>query len=141
MVKFGLRLSFFPPGLKLLTDAYPNTVWNRSRDSKARIFLSSHNAALSLSSSGCFIYILESPHSSLIIFWTSQFGSSSRCNWTGIWTGNSNGSWTYKQSSHISYILFHVKTTTNKIWNDTETLLKSFWTSHLQMMNEIEPLF
>ena len=24
------------------------------------------------------------------------------CFWTGIWTGNSNGSWTDKQSSHFS---------------------------------------
>ena len=28
---------------------------------------------------------------------------------------------------------FYVKTTTNKIWSDAEMLLKSFWTSHLQM--------
>ena len=34
----------------------------------------------------------------------SQFGSSSRTNWTGIWTGNSNGSWTDKQSSHFSAV-------------------------------------
>ena len=39
-----------------------------------------------------------------------------------------------------SYILFHVKTTTNKFWNDAEMLLKSFGTNHLQMMNGLEPL-
>ena len=39
------------------------------------------------------------------------------------------------------YIIFHVKNTTYKFWNDTEMLLKSFWTSHLQMMNVLEPLF
>ena len=95
---------------------------------------------------GCFIYILDSSYSSSITFWTSQFGSSSRSNWTGIWTGSSNGSWTDKQSSHFSkrdecksYILFYVKTTTNKFWNDAEMLLKSFWTSHCRMMNGLEP--
>ena len=29
---------------------------------------------------------------------------------------------------------FQVKTTTNILWNDAETLLKSFWISQLQMM-------
>ena len=38
-------------------------------------------------------------------------------------------------------LLFYVKTTTNKFWNDAEMLLKSFWTSHLQMMNGLEPIF
>ena len=33
---------------------------------------------------------------------TSQFTSSSRSNWTSIWTGNSNCTWTDKQSSHFS---------------------------------------
>ena len=51
---------------------------------------------------GCFIYILDSSNSSSITFWTNQFGSSSRSNWIGIWTGNSNGIWTDKQSSHFS---------------------------------------
>ena len=41
-------------------------------------------------SMGCFIY--------------SQLGSSSRSNWTGLWTGNSNGSWTDKQPSHFSTV-------------------------------------
>ena len=81
----------------------------------------------------CFIYILDSSNSSSIIFWTSKFSSSSESNRTSIWTGNSNGSWTDKQSSHFStskkdefksYILFHVKTTTNRFWNDAEMLLK-----------------
>ena len=36
---------------------------------------------------GCFSYILDSSNSSSITFWTSQFGSSSRSNWTV----NSNG--------------------------------------------------
>ena len=43
-------------------------------------------------------YILDSSNSSSITVWTNQFGSSSRSNWTGIWTGNSND----KQSSHFS---------------------------------------
>ena len=46
---------------------------------------------------GCFIYILDSSNSSSITLWTSQFGSSSKSNWSGIWTGNSNASWTDKQ--------------------------------------------
>ena len=32
-------------------------------------------------------------------------------------------------------------TTTNGFWNDAEMLLKSLWTSHMQMMNGLEPLF
>ena len=51
---------------------------------------------------GCFIYSLDSSNSSSLTFWSSQFPSSSRSNWTGIWTGNSNGTWTDKQSSHVS---------------------------------------
>jgi hypothetical protein len=38
---------------------------------------------------GCFIYILDSSNSRSIIFWSSQLASSSRSNWTGIWTGQS----------------------------------------------------
>ena len=37
---------------------------------------------------GRFIYIIDSSNSSSITFWTSKFGSSSRSNWTGIWTDN-----------------------------------------------------
>ena len=48
------------------------------------------------------IYILDSSNTSSFTFWTSQFTSSSRCNWTGISTGNSNGSWNDKHSSHFS---------------------------------------
>ena len=59
-----------------------------------------------------FIYILDSSNSSSITFWSSQFSSSSRCNWTGIWTGNSNGSWTDKQLSHFNIVKeIFVKTT------------------------------
>ena len=46
-----------------------------------------------------------------------------------------------KKDEGKSYILFNVKTTTNKFWNDPEMLLKSFWTSHLQMMDGLELLF
>ena len=48
------------------------------------------------------IYLHSSSNSSSFTFWSSQFPSSSRSNWTGIWTGNSNGIWTDKQSSHFS---------------------------------------
>ena len=51
---------------------------------------------------GRFIYILDSSNSSSFIFWSSKLASSSRSNWTGIWTNNSNGSWTDKHSSHFS---------------------------------------
>ena len=47
------------------------------------------------------MYILDSSNSTSITFLTSQFSSSSS-NWTGTWTGNSNGSWTDTQSSHFS---------------------------------------
>ena len=82
---------------------------------------------------GRFIYILDSSNSSLFTFWSSQLASNSRSNWTGTWTGNSNGTWTDKKSSHFStaidipkckgYILFYVTITTNKFWNDAEILL------------------
>ena len=47
---------------------------------------------------GCFIYILDSSNSSSFTFWSSQYASSSRKIWACIWTGNSNGTWTDKQS-------------------------------------------
>ena len=50
----------------------------------------------------CFIYILDSSNSSSFTFWTNQFTYSSRCNGTSISTGNSNGSWNDKHSSHFS---------------------------------------
>ena len=94
---------------------------------------------------GCFIYILDISISTSFKFWSSQFASSSRSNWTG----NSNGTWTDKQSSHfgtakeirVKATFFHVTITTNKFRNGAEMMLKSFWTSHLQMMNRPEPLF
>ena len=84
----------------------------------AIIFLHSHyDSKIVWHDYGCFIYNLGSSNSSSITFWTSQFGSSSRSNWTGVWTVNSNGSRTDKQSSHFSKrdeckscILFHVRT-------------------------------
>ena len=48
------------------------------------------------------IYILDSSNSSSFTFWYSLFASSCRSNWTGIWTSNSNGTWTDKQSCHFS---------------------------------------
>ena len=93
---------------------------------------------------------LDSSNSSSFTFWISKLASSTRSNWTGIWNGTSNGSWTDEHSSHFhtakdmhkrkSYILFHVKTKTNTFWNNAEMLLQSFWSSHLQMMNGLEPL-
>ena len=79
-----------------------------------------------------------------------QFASSSKSSSTCISTSNSNGTWTDKQLSKIitakeisvkATFLFHVTATTNKFWNDGEIMLKSFLTSHLQMMKRIEPLF
>ena len=46
-----------------------------------------------------------------------------------------------KREKPKSYILFYVTIATNKFWNDSELMLKSFWTSHLQIMNGLEPLF
>ena len=43
---------------------------------------------------GCFIYILDSSNSRSFMIWSRWLASSSRSNWTCIWTGNSNGSWT-----------------------------------------------
>ena len=101
------------------------------------------NRRVEVETLGHFIYIPDSSNSSSIPFWTSNFSFSTRSNLTG----NSNGSWTYTQSAHSKrneckrYILFHIKTTTNEFWNNDVMLLKSFWTSHLQMMNWLEPLF
>ena len=50
---------------------------------------------------GRFIYILDSSNSNSFTFWSIKLASSSRSNWTGVWTGNSNGSWADKQSSHF----------------------------------------
>ena len=91
----------------------------------------------------CFIYILDSSNSSSFTFWTSQLTSSSR------WTELVSQPVTDKHSSHFSTakemsvkatFFFDVQTTTNKFWNDAEMLLKSSWTSHLQMMNGLEQL-
>ena len=46
-----------------------------------------------------------------------------------------------KRDECKSCIPFYVKTTANKFWKDAEKLLKSFWTSHFQMMNGPEALF
>ena len=46
-----------------------------------------------------------------------------------------------KRDECKSCIPFYVKTTTNKFWKDAEKLLKSFWTSHFQMMYGPEALF
>ena len=77
---------------------------------------------------GCFIYNLDSSNSSSIKFWSSQFGSSSKSNWTRY----SNGSWTDKQSSHFSAakemsVYFSCKKHNKQIliwcWNVVEILL------------------
>ena len=44
-----------------------------------------------------------------------------------------------KRDECKSYNLFHVKTTINIFWNDAEMLLKSFWNSHLKIINGLDP--
>ena len=71
-------------------------------------------------------------------------------NQTSLWTGNSNGSYTNKHSSHFGTVRwkrlveklhsFLCKSQTNKLWNDAEMLLKSFWTGCLQMINELKSI-
>ena len=92
-----------------------------------------------------FIYILDSSNASSFTFWTSQFTSSCRCNWTGTSPVNWNGSWTDKHSSHFSTAKeMSVKATFFFMCKPQQTnfemMLKSFWTSHLQMMNGLEPI-
>ena len=74
---------------------------------------------------GCSNYILDSLNSSSFTFWSSKFASSSRRNWTGIWTCDSNGSWTDKHSSHFSTVLCktHNKQILTFWWNYAEILL------------------
>ena len=81
---------------KISTQNYTLPIWtivkndlivHSTTNVKSRIFFHDSDIAL-----GCFIYILDSSNSSSITFWTSWFGSSSRSNWTSIWTSNSNGS-------------------------------------------------
>ena len=84
---------------------------------------------------GHFIYILDSSNSSSITFWTSKFSCSSRSNWIG----NSNASWTDKQSSHFSTAkataramtvkatVISCKNTTHKLWNPTELVICKWW--------------
>ena len=84
---------------------------------------------------GCFIYSLSSKSDS----------SSKKQNQTCLWTGNSNGSYTNKHSSHFGTVRwklhsFLCKSQTNKLWNDAEMLLKSFWTGCLQMINELKSI-
>jgi hypothetical protein len=59
-------------------------------------------AATYIQTMGCFIYILDSSNSISFTFWSSQFASSSRSNWSGIWNGDSNSSWMDKHSYHFS---------------------------------------
>ena len=89
-------------------------------------------------------------NSSWFTFWSCKLDSSSnRSYWTGIWTDNSNGSWTDKHSSHFSTakeisvkaIFFSCKNQNKQILKWSWMTLKSFWTIHLQMMNRLEPLF
>ena len=51
---------------------------------------------------GGFICTFSLSISLSITLWTSKFTSSSRRNWTGTSTVNSNGSWNDKQSWHFS---------------------------------------
>jgi hypothetical protein len=85
-----------------------NQVWNRLKIQFVKLDFSklilTEIKYRSTGGKGRFIYILDRSNSSSITFWTCQFGSRSRSNWTSIWTGNSNGSWTDKQSSHFSTV-------------------------------------
>ena len=47
-------------------------------------------------------FYLDGSNSSSLIFWSSKLGSIFGRKWSGIWSGNSNGSWTVKHSSHYS---------------------------------------
>ena len=51
---------------------------------------------------GRFIYTLDSSNSSSFTFLSSKLAYGSRSNLTGIWTSDSNGSWTDKHSSDFS---------------------------------------
>ena len=90
------------------------------------------------------ILALDSSNSSSFTFWSSQFASSSRSNWTDIWPVTQmaielvNNHLISVQQKYKCYILFHVKNTANKFWNDAEYLLKFLWTSHLQICNEYQ---
>ena len=81
--------------------------WTRAWNSKCflaeRLFLKCYEDDIYIK--GCFIYILDSSNSSSFKFWSSQFATSSRSNWTG----NSNGTWTDKQTSHFSKKKISVK--------------------------------
>jgi hypothetical protein len=71
---------------------------------------------------GSFIYILDSSNSSSFTFWSSQFASSSRSNWTVIWTGSSNGS-SEISVKDILFFMYHNKHIMKWCWNDDEILL------------------
>ena len=87
-------------------------------------------------------------NSSSNTFWSSKFSMLALDATKGIANGNWNGSWNDEHSFQYnkwdkckSYILFHSKTITNQFWNNLEIILKSFWSSHLQMMNKRKFLF
>ena len=73
---------------------YLQLVWDLTFLRKYKVVNSSENCK-SLLSMVCFIYILDSSNSSSFTFW-------SRSKWRGIWTSNSNGSWTDKNPSHFT---------------------------------------
>ena len=55
----------------------------------------------------------------------SLLTSSARSNWTGIFTSNSNSSWTDKQSSHFEMTL-------QCCWNPSEVVICKWWTNGLE---------
>ena len=93
---------------------------------------------------GGFICTFSLSISLSITLWTSKFTSSSRCNWTGISTVNSNGSWNDKHSCHFStakeirvkatfFFMWQSKQTNLKMmvkwwWNPSELVICKWWT-------------
>ena len=89
--------------IKILIGIWGNSINFNFWANSSYVFPCSNRSSQQIRSSvGCFIYILDSSNSSLFSFWSSQLASCSRSNWTGVWNGNSNGTWTDKQSSHFS---------------------------------------
>ena len=69
-----------------------------------------------------------------------------QCSSRSNWKGNSNGTWTDKESLNLTTAKeIRVKATFFFMQQSQQTIfemmLTSFWTSHLQMINRLEPLF
>ena len=103
----GSKNEEIPAGIKCIPRAIHHLLCNTSSHRiwiTFKIWISSltFKSLCTIVSLGGFICTLSLSISLSTTLRTSKFTSSSRCNWTGISSVNSNGSWNDKHSCHIS---------------------------------------